>query len=319
VCKVPYEVVTPGPAGRLVEIVDFDSTTGQWLPALNLDSNEVLIGRGLAPSERDLRSHQQMVYAVAMRVLEAFERGLGRPFDWLQRLILLPHGFEGSDAYFQFEPFSVSFGYFTADHPDPQRGNLEGQRIFTALSYDVVARQVCHPVMFGLRPADWNSFSFDVEGFHQGMADLFAILVRFSEPDVVARIIRTDGVDLQDTPLLKVAMQSGSARKDDDAVRSYPQPPDPATYRQKVALRGHGALLASAFLEAFWGPTASAPRICCGLTVVHRCPATSTPTSSGAWPQKRRLLPRGWRDRRSRPWTTCRPSGLRTSTSCARS
>ena len=65
VSKVPYEAVTDGPAGRLVEVVDFDIDTGQWHTPLDLNSPEVLIGQGLAPSERDRRSHKQMVYAVS--------------------------------------------------------------------------------------------------------------------------------------------------------------------------------------------------------------------------------------------------------------
>ena len=112
ISSVPYELVTPGPAGRLVEVVDFDMSTKQWLPPLDLNSPEVLITQGLSPSERDLRSHQQMVYAVSMRVLEAFERGLGRPFDWLQRLKLLPHALNQMTAYSLPDLFSRVFRVF---------------------------------------------------------------------------------------------------------------------------------------------------------------------------------------------------------------
>lgn len=186
ISSVPYEVVTPGPAGRLVEILDFDSGTNQWLPLLDLDSAEVLITQGLTPSERDLRSHQQMVYAVSMRLLEAFERGLGRPFAWLEPLQFFPHSFEAANAYFQPDPASVHFGYFTANEPDPERGNLEGQRIFTSLSYDLIAGMLGSAVLTELRPTDQGSTDRDVVAFYPGMCDLIAILLRFSEPDVVA-------------------------------------------------------------------------------------------------------------------------------------
>jgi hypothetical protein len=260
ISSVPYEVVTPGPAGRLVEVFDFDTTTGQWLPPLDLNSPEVLITQGLSPSERDLRSHQQMVYAVSMRVLEAFERGLGRPFDWLERLKLSPHAFEEMNSYFEEKFFSVSFGYFTVGHTDANRGNLQGQRIFTSLSYDVVAHEVCHPAMWGLRPTDHTSTDFDVMAFHEGMADLIAILVRFSEPDVVARIIRTEGADLTGTPLLKIAMQFGAALADkvpdladNGSLRAYPRDAKPSDYEKVEEPHERGALLASAFLEALLG------------------------------------------------------------------
>jgi hypothetical protein len=252
VCKVPYETVTAGPAGRLVEVLDFDVSTQQCHPPLDLDCDEVLIAQGLTPSERDFRSHQQMVYAVAMRVLETFERGLGRPFDWLDRLRLLPHGRTGQDPFYDEELFALTFGYFTADQRDPG-GNLQGQRIFTCLSYDVVAHEMCHPVMRRLRPdikLD-NTAPHDADGFHEGMADLIAILVRFAEPDVVARCIRARGANLRGTALLQVAMQFGAATTGDDAARSYPRKPDPREYQTEHQPHDRGELLASAFLEAF--------------------------------------------------------------------
>ena len=253
VSKVPYEAVTEGPAGRLVEVVDLDGSTRQVRPPLDLNSHEVLIGRGLTPSERDLRSHQQMVYAVSMRVLETFERSLGRPFDWLDRLRLLPHAFDDNNAYFDPSPFAIMFGYFTADEADPARGNLAGQRIFTCLSYDIVAHQVCHPVMSRLRPSD--RFDEDAEddtpAFHEGLADLIAILVRFSEPDVVARIIRTCGAGLEGTPLLRIAMQFGTTLNNSESLRSYPGKPDPEQYNNEREPHSRGGLLASAILEAF--------------------------------------------------------------------
>jgi hypothetical protein len=252
VSKVPYEVVEPGPKGRLVEVADFDTSTQQWLPALDLNSAEVLISQGLTPSERDLRSHQQMVYAVSMRVLEAFERGLGRPFDWLKRLTLLPHGANMANAYFLPKTFSLHFGYFTVKTTDPAGDNLQGQQVFTALSYDIVAHELCHPVMTGLRPVgdvDVEAFSF-----HEGMADLIALLVRFTEPDVVARIIRSHGVDLTGSPLLKMSMQLGAAlASDKTSLREYPL--DKSVVYDVTQQEPHqrGALLTSAFLEAFLG------------------------------------------------------------------
>lgn len=253
VSKVPYEVVEPGPKGRLVEVVDFDLSTKQWLlRALDLNSPEVLIGQGITPSERDLRSHQQMVYAVSMRVLEAFERGLGRPFDWLKQLRLLPHAGRIANAYFMPETFSVHFGYFTNRISDPAGGNLQGQRIFTALSYDVIAHELCHPVMIALRPP--GDYDLEAVSFHEGMADLIALLVRCTEPDVVARVIRSHGADLVGSPLLQTATQFGTAFNGGQGpLRTYPL--DPSVVYDEAERQPHsrGMLLASAFLEAFLG------------------------------------------------------------------
>ena len=51
-----------------------------YYPPVDLDDPDVLMQRGLDPSDSDPRFHQQMVYAVVMKVIENFERALGRPF-----------------------------------------------------------------------------------------------------------------------------------------------------------------------------------------------------------------------------------------------
>ena len=71
---------------------------------------------GLSPSESDPRSHQQIVYAVASSVIERVERFMGRRFRWYREnmLTLVPHAFEGSNAYFH-PRHGVLFGYYNAD------------------------------------------------------------------------------------------------------------------------------------------------------------------------------------------------------------
>src|SRR3954452_16661068 len=80
---VPFEdALKPGPCGDLLQVVDFDATRDRWYEPVDLDAGAVLAQDGLRPSERDPRTHQQVVYAVAMSVLERFERFLGRRFRW---------------------------------------------------------------------------------------------------------------------------------------------------------------------------------------------------------------------------------------------
>jgi hypothetical protein len=253
VCDVPFEPLSPGPCGRLVDVVDFDISTGLWHPPVDLNCVESLVGQGLAPSETDLQSHQQMVYAVAMRVLETFERGLGRPFDWPDKLKLLPHASNDRNCYADTDTFAVLLGYFTADQPDPASGNLPGQRIFAALSYDVVAHEICHPILARLRPTDElnNPAFYEARAVHESLADLIAILVRFNEPAAVARCIRSGGAELLDSPMLKMAMQFGKAAGNSDWVRTLPQEPNPSQYQNERDYKILGSLLSSAFLDAF--------------------------------------------------------------------
>src|SRR5687767_1641561 len=96
---VPNEPLGPGPRGARLRVIDYDGAHGRYYCPVNLDDPAILIQGGLQQSESDPRFHQQMVYAVAMRTLENFDRALGRriEFPWFseQRLTLFPHAFWG--------------------------------------------------------------------------------------------------------------------------------------------------------------------------------------------------------------------------------
>src|SRR4051812_21612876 len=74
VVDVINESLTPGPAGARVKVVVYDGARGRYYEPVDLDHPDVLHNRGLEPSESDPKFHQQMVYAVAMKVIENFER-----------------------------------------------------------------------------------------------------------------------------------------------------------------------------------------------------------------------------------------------------
>ena len=113
-----------------------------------------MLNSGLDVAETDPRFHQQMVYAVVMRVLETFERALGRPFRWRgkRRLRVYPHAFVGQNAYFD-EDFSPCCSgtsrppMTTLDRTCPDRS------VFTALSHDIIAHETTHAVLNRLRTA----------------------------------------------------------------------------------------------------------------------------------------------------------------------
>ena len=75
---VVNESLAPGPVGSRVEVIDYDGAQKCFYDAVNLDHPAILLQGGLDPSEVDPRFHQQMVYAVAMKTLENFDRALGR-------------------------------------------------------------------------------------------------------------------------------------------------------------------------------------------------------------------------------------------------
>ena len=70
---------------------------------------------GLPQSESDPRFHQQMVYAVAMKVIDSAPARLGRNISLSREkrpLRLFPHAFYGRNAFFDSELNAILFGYF---------------------------------------------------------------------------------------------------------------------------------------------------------------------------------------------------------------
>ena len=112
--SIPFEAgLEHGPSGELIQVVDYDSAHDTWYSPVDLDDPFVLAQEGLRPSESDPRSHQQIVYAVAMSVIERFQRFTGRRFRWQgdERLRIVPHAFEGRNAYFDPDRRAVLFGW----------------------------------------------------------------------------------------------------------------------------------------------------------------------------------------------------------------
>jgi hypothetical protein len=85
----------PGPCGEIVEVIDYDGVRDRYYAPVDLNDRSLLMGDGLEPSESDPRFHQQMIYAVAMKVIESAQRALGRRITFYKsrnkpRLRLIP-------------------------------------------------------------------------------------------------------------------------------------------------------------------------------------------------------------------------------------
>ncbi|SFN88396.1 hypothetical protein SAMN05660359_00421 [Geodermatophilus obscurus] len=220
---VPFESdLTPGPCGELVQVVDFDATGNQWYQPIDLDDVRVLAQDGLRPMESDPRTHQQIVYAVAMSVIERFERFVGRRFRWRaeRQLRLVPHAFEGRNAFFDPGRRAVLFGYYRADRHDPGP-NLPGQVIFTCLSSDIVAHEVTHAIVHRIRPYFMEPTNLDVLAWHEAFADLVALFHHFVHRDVVVRAVTTTAGDIgRSDALLELAKEFGHSTGRGAALRS---------------------------------------------------------------------------------------------------
>lgn len=255
IVDIPNEDLRCGPTGARIQVVDYDGTYNRFYAPVDLNEGPILMRNGLDPSESDPRFHQQMVYAVAMRVLENFERALGRGLTFRGRqLKLLPHAFHGANAFFDPPSNSVLFGYFNADVASPGM-NLPGQIVFSCLSHDIVAHEVTHAILYRLRQYFNEPTNRDVLAFHEGFADIVAIFQHFTFPDVLHDAIQKGHGDLRSVEeLLELARQFGHGTGRSQALRSALEEngPNPADYKTVVEPHSRGSLLVAAIFDTFF-------------------------------------------------------------------
>lgn len=206
---IPAEELLPGPRGYRVVVVDYDVTANALYQPADLPSG--LEGEYVDPFQdasdetllSDPRFHAQNVYAIAMRILARFEFALGRRVQWGcegHQLNILPHAFAEPNAFYSRDDRSLFFGYFES-FPDKAG---ETRTVFSCLSHDVIAHETTHAILDGLRSRYLEPSSPDQGAFHEGLADVVALLSVFALPDVVgAALDGTTGTALIDQAFLE--------------------------------------------------------------------------------------------------------------------
>lgn len=266
--EVPYEDLTAGPRGYRVQIVDYDATTGTLyrpLPAKYYQNGrDPFAGAGDKTILGDPRFHAQNVYAIVMRTLAKFEQVLGRRASWSfhgHQLHAAPHAFAGANAFYSKEDRALLFGYF----PSPNGK----QTVFSCLSHDVIVHETTHALLDGLRERYTDPSSPDQAAFHEGFADVIALLSAFSIPEVVATALSGGDrnpkaiprralsvASLRHSVLLGLAEQMGdelSGVRGNALRRSITLPPSPEYLSKSEFEQPHrrGELFAAAVMNAF--------------------------------------------------------------------
>jgi hypothetical protein len=262
-----------GPSGSLIEVVDYDGWNQKYYTMVDLNERALLMEGGLPHSESDPRFHQQMVYAVTMKVLDSARRALGRPIDFYRKgkpkLRLFPHAFYGRNAFFDADLNAVLFGYFQAD-PDSPGENIPSQTVFTCLSHDIIAHEVTHAIVHKLRRRFLEPTNIDVLAFHEAFSDIVALFQRFSYRDLLAEHIQAAEADLsKSVMLLELAQQFGQAIGSGKGLRSaIDKRPDPSRLAKARESHERGAILLAAvfagYIKAFQNRTADLLRIATG-------------------------------------------------------
>ncbi|MDB5006261.1 MAG: hypothetical protein JWP45_654 [Mucilaginibacter sp.] len=270
--KVPQ----PGPCGEYFEVIDIDPSSNCCYDPVDLDDDEVLSQHGLKPSEGNPKFHQQFVYTIAMKVLEQFEQALGRrlvwdpryvaqgkPYEYVPTIRLYPHALRQANAYYTSEKKAILFGYFKAAR-QVQGINFPGGAIFTCLSPDIIAHEVTHALVDCIHHRFLENTNIDVPAFHEGFADIIALLQRFTVNELVVNQLVSAGGSLDRFSLLgELATQFGLALGHSrGALRSaigyydkkdgkwHRRQPDPSVYQYVAEPHERGAILVATFFDA---------------------------------------------------------------------
>jgi hypothetical protein len=204
--EIPNESLSAGPRGYRVHVIDYDATTGAWraparLPAgVNCESapprdpfEDTADDKLLA--DRSFRAF--MTYGIIMKTLARFEFALGRRIGWSfggHQIQVAPHAFSDANAFYSVDTQGLHFGYFPS--ADGRR------RVYSCLSHEIVAHETTHALLDGLRERYMDPSSPQQAGFHEGFADIVALLSLLSAQSVVAKVVdlgmpRRDGASLR--------------------------------------------------------------------------------------------------------------------------
>jgi hypothetical protein len=262
--------VTPGPVNEYLEVIDVDPSSDQFYAPVDLNHPHLLAQDGMTPTEGDPRFHQQMVFAVAMKTIKLFERALGRKIFWspiwntqtnsyeqVPKLRLYPHALREANAYYSPAKKALLFGYFKASLTDPGV-NLPGGWVFTALSHDIIAHETTHAILDGLHRRYIESTNVDSLAFHEAFADIVALMMHFTMPEVVSsQLAARRGSLTERSWLTGLARQFGEATGGYAALREAIDDkdanglPDPTRLAQLTEPHDRGAILVAAVFDAF--------------------------------------------------------------------
>ncbi len=186
--EVPAEKIEPGPRGHRVYVIDYDAENNHYYKPV--DFTKIVDDHGELPYRKynlgqivaDPEFHAMNVYAIVMRTLARFEFALGRRVTWAaegHQLKVFPHGIADANAFYSPRSEALVFGYF------PGANNM----VFSCLSHDVIVHETTHALLDGLRDHFTDPSSPDQAAFHEGFADIVALLSVLSLPEVVAGVL----------------------------------------------------------------------------------------------------------------------------------
>jgi hypothetical protein len=191
--EVPNELLEAGPRGYRVFVVDYDSSADSYRRPAPVDRrprNPTQVPVDPFENTPDAQLigssefHAFMAYGIVMKTLSRFEFALGRRLSWSfgsHQIQVSPHAFSDANAFYSDRAQGLFFGYFPSN---------DGKRtIYTCLSHEIVAHETTHALLDGLRERYTDPSSPQQAGFHEGFADIVALLSILSAQSIVEKIV----------------------------------------------------------------------------------------------------------------------------------
>jgi hypothetical protein len=185
---IPGLDLDTGPKDSQFIVVDQDLSSGvtyeqaRFLPNQNAFDD-------LPPD--DIRFHQINAFATARSALDMIEASVGRQVHWAfgPQLAIHPHYMQARNAYYSRDLGALAFFYFDIAFK-------EG-KVFTCLSHDVVAHELGHAALDGLKPLFLEALHAETGAFHESFGDLTAMFSALTIPEVAAQVLAATGGDLR--------------------------------------------------------------------------------------------------------------------------
>ena len=180
-----------GPTGPHAVVIDYNADLDTRFAPATLLQSRVFKGVARLTNANILENftfHQVNVWAIVERTLSMIEDKyvLARAVPWASqsgRLLLLPHAGYDENAFYDRGTGALHFCYF--EGPD-------GAPVYTCLSHDVIAHELGHAVLDGLKPYYNEVCSPETAGFHEYFGDAVAMMASLGNREV-ARIVTKGG------------------------------------------------------------------------------------------------------------------------------
>jgi hypothetical protein len=187
--ELPCATPGSGPTGPHAVVVDYNADLDTRFAPVRLLKSRSFEGIAQLSDSKildDFHFHQVNVWAIVERTLGLIEDkyAMARAIPWasqLGRLILIPHAGYDENAFYDRGTGALHFFYF--EGPD-------GKPVYTCLSHDIVAHELGHAVLDGLKPYYNEVCSPETAGFHEYFGDAMAMMASLSRREIALLVTR---------------------------------------------------------------------------------------------------------------------------------